>query len=242
MENKNSQNLKDSENTRHESKLGNKEYWDDFYNEEIEQFENNTDLIGEIWFGKQVQKKTVEYINNNFPEKNTKILDIGCGNGAFLFKLLKFNFTNLSGMDYSEKSVELAESIKNHKIVIGKEEFKNIFFYQEDLKNPNKNKQEFDLIHDKGTFDAFMLNKNNSNVEYTDYIEEKLRNSGKFVITSCNHLKNDLFEYFINDQKLHKEKFIFKFIEEIPHKSFSFGGQIGQTVTTLIFEINKLNN
>ena len=232
-----------ADNQRYESKLGNKDYWDNFYNEEIEQFENNTELIGEIWFGKQVQKKIVEYINNNFTQKNMKILDVGSGNGAFLFKCLKNNFTNLVGMDYSKKSVELANNIKNHRIEEGDQKFNNITFYQEDIKSPLRdviNEQDkFDLIHDKGTFDAFMLNKSNSNIEYTDYIYNKLKNSGVLIITSCNHLKEELTKFFIEDPKLNKEKYKLIISGEIPHKSFSFGGQLGQTVTTLIFSIEK---
>ncbi len=231
------------ENERYESKLGSKEYWDNFYKEEISQFENNTELIGEIWFGKQVQKKIVEYININFTKKYIKILDIGCGNGAFLFKCLKNNFTNLVGMDYSEKSVEFANNIKNHKIEEGEEKFNNITFYQEDTRSPFRDVDnediKFDLIHDKGTFDAFMLNKNNSNIEYADYIFYKLKKSGIFIITSCNHLKFDLIKYFIEDPKLNKDKYKFIISGEIPHKSFSFGGQVGQTVTTLVFSIEK---
>lgn len=234
------------ENERYESKLGSKEYWDNFYNEEIEQFENNSDLIGEIWFGKQVQKKIIEYINKNFTEKNIKILDVGSGNGAFLFKCLKNNFTNLIGMDYSEKSVELANNIKEHKIEEGEEKYKNIFFYQEDIKNPlmniDKDEDKFDLIHDKGTFDAFMLNINNSNIDYAEYIYYKLKKTGLFIITSCNHLKGDLIKFFIEDHKLNKEKYNFKLIGEVPHKSFNFGGQVGQTVTTLIFSVDKFFN
>jgi SAM-dependent methyltransferase len=232
-----------NENERYESKLGNKEYWDNFYNEEIEQFENNTDIIGEIWFGKHVQKKIIEYINKNYTDKNIKILDIGSGNGAFLFKLVKLDLTNLFGMDYSEKSVELANNIKTHKIEEGKEKLENIVFYQEDIKNPLRNveedKDKFDLIHDKGTFDAFMLNKNNSNIEYGDYIYYKLKKSGIFIITSCNYLKLDLVKFFIDDPNLNKEKYKFNILGEIPHKTFNFGGQIGQTVTSLIFSIQK---
>jgi SAM-dependent methyltransferase len=231
------------ENERYLSKLGNKDHWDNTYNEEIKQFENNTELIGDIWFGKQVQKRIVEYLNKNFPVKNLKILDVGNGNGAFLFKCLKNNFTNLIGMDYSEKSVDLGNSIKDRKIQDGEERYKNIIFYQEDIKSflfiVDNEQDKFDLIHDKGTFDAFLLNKNNSNIEYVDYIYYKLKKSGVFIITSCNHLKGDLIKFFIEDPELNKEKYKFSIKGEIPHKSFSFGGQVGQTVTTLIFSIEK---
>lgn len=44
------------------------------------------------------------------------ILDIGCGNAAFLVELKRdHDYTNLTGADYSEKSVELAIKIKGRK-------------------------------------------------------------------------------------------------------------------------------
>lgn len=236
-------NTEQSEEERYESKLGNKDYWDNFYSEEIDQFNNNTALIGEVWFGKQVQKKIIEYINKTISDKNINILDIGSGNGAFLFKLLKFNFTNLHGMDYSENSVQLAQKIILHKLQEGETQYNHVQFYQEDLKNPQKHSaneaDKYELIHDKGTFDAYMLNKSNSNVQYCNYIYYNLKNNGKFIITSCNHLKADLIRLFIDDNNLSKDKFQFSLTGEIPHKSFSFGGQTGQTVTTVIFTIKK---
>ena len=44
-----------------ESKLARKEHWDNTFQMELENFENNGD-DGEVWFGADVQKKTVAYI------------------------------------------------------------------------------------------------------------------------------------------------------------------------------------
>jgi len=44
-----------------ESKLARKEHWDATFLIELENFENYGD-DGEVWFGKDVQKKTVQYI------------------------------------------------------------------------------------------------------------------------------------------------------------------------------------
>ncbi len=40
------------------------------------------------------------------------MLDVGTGNGAFLFKLAKVGFKNLKGIDYSEYSIKLAKYIQ----------------------------------------------------------------------------------------------------------------------------------
>jgi 2-polyprenyl-3-methyl-5-hydroxy-6-metoxy-1,4-benzoquinol methylase len=239
-----------------ESDLGNKDHWDNAYSEEITQFENNRDEIGYVWCGKQIQNKTIQYINNNFLNKDIKIMDIGCGNGALLFELIKIGFSNLKGMDYSEKSIELACNIKKHKITQGEKLCENILFYKEDINNPTNNSDFFDVIHDKGTFDAFMLNKNNSFLNYANYLNMKMKDKSILIISSVNHLKEELLEYFININKhnlndlndlnninnLKIDKifsFSFELVEEIPHKLFNFGGNNGQSVTTLIFKINK---
>jgi SAM-dependent methyltransferase len=241
------------EGNNFESKLGEKEYWDNFYNEEINQFQNNPELVGEIWFGKQVQKRVVNYISEvkKF-NKNIKVLDVGCGNAAFLCKLFKRGYTNLDGMDYSEASIELSKNILKEKLNTNNEndnendneaninDVKGINLYVEDISNPNINTDQlYELIHDKGTFDAFLSKKENKADTYLNYIIKKAQNKCIFIITSCNHLKDDLINHFeINCTEELKGKF--KLIEELAsNKKFQFGGQSGQDVTTLIFQINK---
>ena len=67
----------------------------------------------------------MEYILNDYcaknttggdPKKDTKqyLLDVGTGNGALLFKLIKKEiptYFNLVGMDYSENSITLAKRV-----------------------------------------------------------------------------------------------------------------------------------
>ena len=60
---------------------------------ETENFNNYGDL-GHVWYGKEIQRKTVEYILEEYVEENLgrsslKLLDVGTGNGALLFKLAK---------------------------------------------------------------------------------------------------------------------------------------------------------
>ena len=87
------------------SKLGTKEYWDELYNEEINQFKNNNDLVGEVWFGEQTQNKIIDYIKK-YVSKEKAILDLGCGNCEFLFKMFDEGYINLSGLDYSDTFIE----------------------------------------------------------------------------------------------------------------------------------------
>ncbi len=215
--------------TPFESKLGNKEYWDKFYSKEIKQFKNNSDLIGEVWFGEHVQNKVVNYIKEQFKDRSLKVLDVGCGNAALILELSKIGFNNLNGMDYSDKSIEFAKEILKEKF-----EEENINYtvnlYSEDISNPKYN-GEYSLIHDKGTFDAYMSMKNHTVNTYIDFIKKNSLSGTTFILTSCNYSTTELHKFFLYQGSR------FKLLGDIPHKSFSFGGSAGQVVTTLIFII-----
>lgn len=215
------------------SQLGNKEYWDKFYSEEINQFNDNDKLIGEIWFGKQVLKKGIDYICNKLKnyEKDVKVLDVGCGNGAFMIGLAKMKYNNLWGMDYSENSLTLAQNIVNKKSEKYENLKESIKLYQEDINHPDKDIRDFEIIYDKGSLDAYLSKKEHNVSKYIDFLLTKSKNRAIFIINSCNYTKEELLEYFDSTKFFH-------YLEEIPHKSFNFGGQKGQPVTTLVFRIN----
>jgi SAM-dependent methyltransferase len=236
MENSNEANEEDQV-LQFESPLGKVEYWDNFYSEEINQFKNNSDLIGEIWFGEKVQNKVINFIKENFPDKNIKILDIGSGNAAFLLKLSHLGFCNLYGMDYSKKSIQLAQEILDEKLKGIKNSIK---LYQEDINTSDKPiERDFQLIHDKGTFDAFMSSKINCVETYLKYIfnirksfQQENGISPTFILTSCNYSYSELESIFAEDIcKM-------KIVKTIPHQSFKFGGSSGQVVTTIVFSFN----
>ena len=215
----------------YQSPLGTLQHWDSAYLQEIEQLHNNPSELGDIWFGKNLQKKIVNYIDDNFSDKKINILDIGCGNGVLLYKLSKKNFENLFGIDYSIQSINLAKEIITIKEKKHNKKF-NINFFQEDINNKSNNINiKFDIIHDKGSLDAFLMNKNNSIENYYKYLfSYSIKNKTIFIITSCNNTKEEL----LNKFSLEKG---FKLINEIKSKTFSFGGHEGNDHVTLIFQI-----
>ncbi|KAJ3662963.1 hypothetical protein Zmor_007277 [Zophobas morio] len=202
-----------------ESALGTQEYWDNRYKEEIANFEDHGDP-GEIWFGEDTVERTIEWIKKQESiSKNSKILDIGCGNGMFLVELFTQGYVNSFGMDYSEDAIELAKSIaqkRNFKIEY------SVCNILEGLEG------QFDVIHDKGTYDAISLNANikEHRVTYLKNIFKGLTDTGLFIITSCNWTKNELVEQFTD---------YFELVNEIPSPQFKFGGQVGNTVTSVIY-------
>ena len=216
--------------SNYESKLGTKQYWNESYKQEIEQFKNNENEVGDIWFGKNLQNKLVNYIRSHFPDKNTKILDVGCGNGVFLYKLAKNDYNNLYGIDYSPDSIEFAKMIIDSKEKKYGKKYK-INLYCEDINTKNKIINEtFDVIHDKGSFDAFMMNNNNTLETYHNYIKSYSKNGTTFIITSCNNTREELKNKFPLDKG-------FQYVDEIKNKTFVFGGQEGQQQATQIYKI-----
>lgn len=227
--------MDEKEKEQIESNFGKKSHWDELYEQEIEQFKNNPELIGYIWFGENVQQKIINYIKQRF-QNEEKIIDIGCGNAAFLLSLREEGFLNLWGIDYSENSIDLAIKV----IEAQNSEEVKINLFVEDMNHPSQDLTNFDLIHDKGALDAFLLCKQNKINEYIKYILQKINSknsNNKLIISSCNHAKTELLEFFSQTYSDISTPYKFEFIEEIPHKIISFGGSVGQAVTTLIFKI-----
>ena len=215
----------------YESKLGTQEHWNQAYQQEIEQFKNNGNELGDIWFGKDLQKRLVNYIINHFPDKTIKIFDVGFGNGVFLYKLAKNDYINLYGIDYSPDSIQFAKMIIESKEKKYDKKF-NINLCCEDINTKNKIiNEKFDVIHDKGSFDAYMMNKDNTLENYHNYIKSYSKNGTTFIITSCNNTRDELKSKFPLEKG-------FQYVEEIKNKTFVFGGQEGQQQATQIYKIN----
>ncbi|XP_031571768.1 EEF1A lysine methyltransferase 2-like [Actinia tenebrosa] len=207
------------------SRLGTKEYWDEAYQKEQENFEDIGD-VGEIWFGEGSMNRMIKWIKKSSRiTKDSSMLDIGCGNGMLAIRLAEEGYTNVTGTDYSSGAVQLSQSI-------AKQEGVDIKFMECDilnLSNSSLSGHTFDVCLDKGTYDAISLNPQDSTRCRALYIKAVaclLPENGFFIITSCNWTKSELVEQFKED---------FTLLDEIPSPSFSFGGQAGNTVTSLIF-------
>ncbi|CAL9687610.1 unnamed protein product [Knipowitschia caucasica] len=204
------------------SKLGTKEYWDDAYEKELETFKDIGD-VGEIWFGEESMTRVIGWMNNSKVPKNASILDIGTGNGVFLVALADNGFINLTGIDYSESSVELARNI------LLSEGKTDVLVKTVDFLSCQDELESFDLCIDKGTFDAICLNPDNAKERirlYVKSLKRVLKNEGFYVITSCNWTREQLLEHF-------KEGF--ELLQELPTPTFKFGGRTGSSVTALVF-------
>jgi hypothetical protein len=166
------------------------------------------------------------------------------------------------GVDYSKKSVELAQQIGLVKAMERakldqddeneEDDFEDsddddedgrskqpVHFYEYDLFNPapipNAPAQGFDVILDKGTFDAISLSQETAQdgrricEQYRDKMLPLLRKDGYFLITSCNWTDDELKAWF-------EVKDTFTACDRIEYPSFTFGGKKGSSVVTLCFQ------
>ena len=72
------------------------------------------DKYDRLWVQKYSLKPTRDYIINalsNINNKNIKILDLGCGPGELISELMqKFNNIEVTGIDFSEKMLEISSN------------------------------------------------------------------------------------------------------------------------------------
>jgi 2-polyprenyl-3-methyl-5-hydroxy-6-metoxy-1,4-benzoquinol methylase len=167
-----------------------------------------------------------DWVNDHIP-KSAHIADMGCGNGCMLFALARdYEFTKLTGLDYSVHAVALAQAIA------ASMDLEWIQFSAFDLFKQHTNYSDMlDVVMDKGTFDAISLAPPQEGVvwtaDYVRHVHTMLNTDGHLVLSSCNWTKAELLTHF---------DAFFTLVDEVPYRTFTFGGVQGQTVTTLIFK------
>jgi len=149
----------------------------------------------------------VEWVVDNIPPTtNPSTVEVGNGNGTLLFALSEAGYpsTHLSGIDYSPGAVKLAQSIariRNQDVTF------NICDFLQDVPPLLPHMQDrsegvWDLVLDKGTFDAIALGTKNENgkspaAKYPGRVDKILRPGGYFLITSCNFTEEELRAQFV---------------------------------------------
>ncbi|TFK50017.1 S-adenosyl-L-methionine-dependent methyltransferase [Heliocybe sulcata] len=217
------------------SKLGTKEHWDHVYEEELANFEENGDE-GEIWFGEESIEKMVDWALEYLPPtQEPSILEVGSGNGTLLFALVQagYNPTKISGIDYSPDAIQLSRAIASAK------EMPGISFHECDFlshsgrpPHPDGPDAQWDVILDKGTFDAIALMEKRPDgtmprSEYPKRVATLLKPGGYFLITSCNFTEDELKAEFITLETG------LEFHSRIHHPTFTFGGKTGSVVSSI---------
>ncbi|EKM58274.1 uncharacterized protein PHACADRAFT_90671 [Phanerochaete carnosa HHB-10118-sp] len=231
------------------SKLGTKQHWDDVYATELTNFKEIGDE-GEVWyhvsdayfirFGEDSVEKMADWAQDYIAKDPAPlILEVGAGNGILLFTLQEagYNGSHILGIDYSEDAVKLARAVGAHR----GDGCENVRFetcdFLKDFPAPlvDIEKVGWDLVLDKGTFDAIALGE--KDVEgrspadgYPSRIGQVVKPGGYFLITSCNFTEDEL-----------KAKFTttgtgLRYHSRVPWPTFSFGGQSGNVYATVAFQ------
>lgn len=221
------------------SKLGTKEYWDHEYEQELINFDENGDE-GEVWFGEESIEKIVDWAARHIPPIDQPYtVEIGCGNGALLFALQEHGYLPdyLSGIDYSPCAVKLAKSIAAVRGPL-------ITFNSSDILHdqpptlPGQDillKDVWDLVLDKGTFDAIALGPKDEHgkspaSKYPRRVSQLLRPGGYFLITSCNFTESELQNIFENEENS------LVYHSRIQHRTYEFGGKAGSICSSVAFK------
>ncbi|XP_014256508.1 EEF1A lysine methyltransferase 2 [Cimex lectularius] len=204
------------------SELGTREYWCSIYERDRKNYINHGD-VGEIWFGEESEMRVLSWMTRNDLPNDSKIIDLGCGNGMMLIELAREGYNNLTGVDYCEDAIELCKSIIESQSMM-------ISLKVADLTGEVSNLYGFDIALDKGTYDAISLNPEDTQYKRQKYIQNVatiLRKNGLLIITSCNWTAAEIIKHF-NAEFKHKHT--------IPTPSFKFGGKVGNVVSTVVLE------
>ncbi|KAM5535943.1 hypothetical protein V8D89_010383 [Ganoderma adspersum] len=243
------------------SKLGTKEHWENVYSSELTNFEEIGDE-GEVWFGEDSVEKMVDWALENVPsDLSPSILEVGAGNGNLLFALCEagYNPHKILGVDYSLDAIKLAQAIAKNKSSPQPDEvedegegaqpaledadkitFSVCDFLQDDVVLPESMAVEagsvpvWDLVLDKGTFDAIALAEKDVSGRtpsdgYPVRIGRVVKPGGFFLITSCNFTEEELKAKFANNVTR------LRYHSRIPWPTFSFGGHSGNVYSSVAF-------
>lgn len=190
---------------------------------------------------------------------NCTFLDLGTGNGHFMFRLRKGEEEEeeegeaedeihwggrMLGVDYSQKSIEFARRIADEK-EFGKGskqvEFRRWNIMTQDPAGVvlgDRNEHGWDVVLDKGTFDAISLSEEKDESGrrifegYKAKVVPLIREGGILLVTSCNWTEEELFAWFQGDE--------LEYLDAIKYESFSFGGQKGQAISSVCFRKRPL--
>ncbi|KAK3896729.1 S-adenosyl-L-methionine-dependent methyltransferase, partial [Staphylotrichum tortipilum] len=241
--------------------------WDTLYAQELTNHSHDRTDTGTVWFDdSDAETKTLSFLEEHasadygLDPATASVLDLGCGNGSLLFALRDEGWEGrLVGVDYSEGSVELARAVGRDRLAEAEdaeeEENEVEFLVWDVLAGPldavrptattTANTQGWDLVLDKGTFDAISLSDARDPLGrrvcegYGARVLALLRAGGIFLVTSCNWTEAELREWFDGKTVTAEEgteTAKLRLAGRIQYPSFSFGGVKGQTISTLCFE------
>lgn len=213
---------------------------------------------GTIWFDENGAEEAVVKLLDELEEDGdiqragadaSRFLDLGTGNGHMLFTLREGEDGEgenkweggMVGVDYSPASVELARKIQEQREIEPPVRFEEWDLLQAEPGNWHNRERGFDVVLDKGTFDAISLMPQTEGEEhscetYRRKVEPLLAKDGFLVVTSCNWTKEELLSWLT---PVDEEGGRLEFFKDAKYPSFTFGGQTGQSIVTVAFRVKS---
>ena len=113
------------------------------------------------------------YYGRHLPaDKNARILDIGCGDGNFVYHMQQMGYKNASGIDYSAEQVEKGRSMGIHNLICA-----DLIQYLTD------NKEQYDAVIAKDVIEHFTRDEV---FEILELINKNLKAGGRFIMQVPN--------------------------------------------------------
>lgn len=185
------------------------------------------------------------------------VLDLGCGNGSSLFELkLEGQYAGqMVGVDYSQGSIDLSRRLWTKHVEQQEEDgeddgprLEDIVFETFDLMQDEPSQQSwwqpdgFDLVVDKGTFDAISLSAETTTLDgkevriceaYPGIAARMIKPGGYLLITSCNWTEAEVVKWFTQGPGVEG---VLRQYGRVKYPVYQFGGQTGQTVASVCFQ------
>ncbi|XDG01468.1 hypothetical protein ABKA04_001083 [Annulohypoxylon sp. FPYF3050] len=259
------------------SELGTKEYWDNLYTTELTNHAHNPSDKGTVWFDdSDAETKLIDFLSDPDTAQSlslspalTSFLDLGTGNGSLLFGLRDAGWSGrMLGVDYSQQSIQFARRLSQARTSPDSSsdpdsprdednpvEEEEIAFLEHDILHTSPaallagpQAQGWDVVLDKGTFDAISLSSETDPATgrrvaefYRSRITPLVREGGFFLVTSCNWTEAELRDWFKGPAKEGEvdeetRRWRFEQVGRVEYPSFSFGGVKGQTISSLCFK------
>eukprot|EP00918_Siedleckia_nematoides_P086159 GHVU01189671.1.p1 GENE.GHVU01189671.1~~GHVU01189671.1.p1 ORF type:complete len:263 (+),score=34.11 GHVU01189671.1:223-1011(+) len=194
------------------SKLATKEHWEDVYASENVHFDAGA---CEEWFEDECDALVdwiCEHCDGNDDDNGTgedgngrtrPLIDLGCGNGLFMFRLAAEGFTSLYGIDYVAEAIVVAE--KQCRTAGAAEccafqtfDIRTLSTTCDESGSGRRSSSKiregwpetFSIIHDKGTFDVFYMAGDVPT--YLAAVSHLARTGTLLIVTSCNCTADEL--------------------------------------------------
>lgn len=147
------------------------------------------------------------------PNERTRILECGTGNGTLLLSFLTSpeqdgpQKYHLTGTDYSSGSITLSKEVEaSHRQSLAEGDYDDeeevindvtTEWRVVDLLRQDFEGEQWDLVLDKGTFDALCLSEELVNgrlpsLVYPEQVAKLVKDGGFFLITSCNFTEEEI--------------------------------------------------